>query len=134
VPERISAAFRHYLDKHHTISPQEPDRIVPLTKDLAEIQKKRDGLYVSVKGAPPNAKLTVVEGKNRSVASIDGTPVPLSEPKIMTAGIKATPKGTQMIKLKTVADKSWVCVFAQPSATSKKTLISYPLQTENVDR
>lgn len=133
VPERISVAFRHYLDKHHVISPQAPDRIVPLTKDLAQIQKKRDGLYLVIKGAPPKAKLTVVEGKYRSVSSIKGIPVPLSEPKILVSGINVTPAGDQTIKLKNTAQK-WVCVVAQPSMTSKKVLISYPLDLEKIEK
>jgi hypothetical protein len=131
VPERISVAFRHYLDKHHVISPQAPDRIVPLTKNLAQIQRKRDGLYLSIKDAPPNSKLTIVEGTHRSVASIKGFPVPLANPKIFETGIKATADGTQLIKLKGIAEKSWVCVYAQPTVTSKKVLISYPLELEN---
>ncbi|MBI2810652.1 MAG: bifunctional metallophosphatase/5'-nucleotidase [Candidatus Melainabacteria bacterium] len=131
VPERISVAFRHYLDKHHTISPQAPDRIVPLTKDLAQIEKKRDGLYLSVKNAPPNSKLTIVEGTHSSVASIRGVPVPLSNPKILATGIKATPEGAQLIKLKGVSNKSWICVYAQPTTASKKILVSYPMELEN---
>ncbi len=128
VPERISAAFRHYLDKHHVISPQAPDRIVPLTKDLAQIQKKRDGLYLSIKDAPPNSKLTVVEGTHRGVSSLRDVPVPLSNPKIVETGIKATAEGSQLVKLNGVAAKSWVCVYARPSATTKKIMISYPLE------
>jgi 5'-nucleotidase len=130
VPERISAAFRHYLDKHHTISPQSPDRIVPLTKDLAQLQKVSDGLQVVVQGAPPNSKLTVIQGTHRSVASINGVPVPVASPKVLVTGIKSTPDGSRSIKLKNVSDKSWICVYAQPTATSKKLLISYPLAVE----
>lgn len=131
VPERISVAFRHYLDKHHVISPQNPDRIVPLTKDLAQIQKKREGLYLSIKDAPPNSKLTVVEGTHRGVSSVKGVPVPLSNPKVVQTGIKATADGSQLVKLNNVAAKSWVCVYAQPTATSKKVMISYPLALDS---
>ncbi|RTL38785.1 MAG: bifunctional metallophosphatase/5'-nucleotidase [Candidatus Melainabacteria bacterium] len=130
VPERISVAFRHYLDKHHEITPNLPDRIVPLTKDLAQVEKKQNGIYLVVKNAPPNSKLTVVEGTNRGVSTINGVVVPLSNPKILSAGLKTGTTGTQSIKLTGKSEKGWVCVFAKPVGAAKKALISYPLDVE----
>jgi 5'-nucleotidase / UDP-sugar diphosphatase len=136
IPERISVAFRHYLDKHHDVTPQASNRIVPLTAGLAELEKKKDGYYLSIKGAPADAKLTVVEGSGSGVESIKNIPVPLSHPKILQTGIKATADGTQTIKLG--SDKGsldgWVCVYAQPTPTSKKVLTSYPLELKSLSK
>lgn len=130
VPERISAAFRHYLDNHHVIAPQTPDRIVPLTKDLAQLHKKNGELSVSVKEVPPNSRLTVIEGTQRGVSAIRGMTVPVANPKVLETGIKALPGGTQAIKLKSTNDKGFICVYAQPIGASKKAMISYPLEVQ----
>lgn len=129
IPERISVAFRHYLANHHTISPQAPDRIVPLTKDLAEIEKRGDGLTIVVKGVPVNSRLTVIEGPHKGVQCVNGVPVPLAAPKIVTSGLRVRADGTQLIKLgKTINDKSVFCVVARTNPPGKKVLISYPLE------
>jgi 5'-nucleotidase / UDP-sugar diphosphatase len=120
VPERISAAFRHYLDKHHVISPQAPDRIVPLTRGLAQLHRKGSDISVSVKDVPPNCRLTVVEGTQRGVSAIRGMTVPVSNPKVLETGIKSEPGGTQSIKLHSANDKGWICVYAQPIGATEK--------------
>ncbi|HEY9679619.1 MAG TPA: bifunctional UDP-sugar hydrolase/5'-nucleotidase [Drouetiella sp.] len=128
VQERISAAFRHYLAKHHTITPQQPDRIVPLTAELATLEKRSTGAVISVKGAPPKARLTLVTGSERGVDCFEGTAVPLSHPKLVAGALKASVQGTQTIKVPTseTSDK-WYCVIAQSPTATKKVLVSYPL-------
>jgi 5'-nucleotidase len=134
VQERISVAFRHFLDKHHEVSPQSPNRIVPLTADLAQLQKKNGELYLQIK-APTGSKLTVVEGSSSGLESIGNIPVPLTNPKIFESGFKEGADGTFTIKLgkskNALKGERWVCVYAKPSLAAKKTLISYPIEIKN---
>ncbi len=134
VPERISAAFRHFLDKHHVIVPQSPDRIVPLTKNLAQLERKQNGLYLNVSNAPPNAKLTILHGAQRGVSSANGMVVPLFGAKVSLTGAKTGPNGSVSIKLKDAPEKGWICVWAQPIGAAKKAMISYPLEVGKAAR
>jgi hypothetical protein len=131
----MSVSFRHYLSQHKDLKPEPPSRIIPISRDVAEVKWESGAPYVEVKNVPRNAHLTLVEGVGRGVSSIDDKPVPLNSPKVIEDGVKASEEGTYKFKLPAaVADtkdpEKQVCVIAMPAgmvSAKNHAVFSYPV-------
>jgi len=138
LPDRLSVALTGFLKTHPTVTPALPSRIVPLTPDLLNLEKRDGTSKLVIKGCQPDSRVTLFWGTEAGIENINGIPVPLSDPKVLKTGLHSGPLGEieYPLPLKLPADTKKrvlvVAVIQPPKAVrvTKRTLISYPLSVE----
>lgn len=134
--ERVSIPFKNYLLKNPRVSPQPPNRIVPVTEGLLSLSGS-DTLRID--GAAVGSRITLVRGTGEGVEPVFGSiPVPLKDAFVIASGIDVEQPGAVTIKNlsrllekgKDVNAPAWVAAIVHPpkKGRNRKTLISYPIQ------
>jgi 5'-nucleotidase len=139
LPDLLSDAFHKYLAKHKSVHPQAPNRIVPLTGDLAEFLGKPDEKLV-VHLPTAGSKVTLLYGKELGVEPFSKTTETLPVPIIgQSSPEPAKNKGSwhnrspQMVVevsgLKHLNEYPYLVVICQParSTSAKQVEVSYPI-------
>lgn len=128
--ERLSEVLADYLYKMKRVSPNKPNRIVPVSGGLLALKKTGEALTLELTGCPPNSPLTLVMGDGPGVSTVAGPlPVPLMNAKVYRTGSRSDQTGSFKWRLRSAPAKKWFSVIVHPSKRkgAYKTLISKPV-------
>ncbi len=146
--DKLSVPFHKYLLKHKLIAPQEPNRIVPVTAQLAKIEAQAGGkerltihsgngaAKVEVLSAPALGVVPVAFDKESSAVSenLAHFPVPLSQALYAKVSGRCDQNGDCVLEARNdqinrFGKAHFISVIARParSSSTKKVEISYPL-------
>jgi 5'-nucleotidase / UDP-sugar diphosphatase len=130
--QRLAKFFRDYLARQKTVSPQTPNRIVPVASDLAAVDVKTDSHQpqMVIKAHTPGARVLIVRGTGRGVSLIKGTkyPVPLQNAKLIRSTTLG--RGEKEVHVTLPQDKSSQAQYAAillPKGQSQPPQVSSPL-------
>jgi hypothetical protein len=121
--------FKEYLDTHHTIAPERPLRIVPVTDNLLALAKIDDKMTVQIRGATPLSHITFVSGDTRGISCLEnGIPVPVANGRVIGKA-QCDDSGSCDWHLPSTNTGAYITAVTTPMKSSDgKKLISYPVK------
>jgi len=143
LPELLSQTLHKYLLRQKGICAKLPNRIAPLTSELARI------ISISSKSGPvlkvflpfPSCKVTIVTGNKLGVESVttvtrNPLPVPLEKPCVLKRSPLNRMNGCQLFDLSDLTASEGTLYIAavcrkQGSASARATQVSYPIRLLN---
>lgn len=133
--DRIADAMVAYLAVQHNLTPEPPQRIVPVHEGLLKVEGSKRKCTLHVRDAFPGSKLTFVAGTDQGVEAVDNIPVPVREATVIGRAIaNSSGESTLHLTLKdaTQTDQLWFSVIIHPPKGTgmAKALISYPTQMD----
>lgn len=142
--DRLAVVLSRYLQRHKQVTSAQPSRIARIQEGMLSVIEHAGKRQLKLKCSIPNARLTLVTGTGKGIEPIAGPlPVPLSDPQVIEAGIRADESGEYFWPLpltlsdarrnsksgKGAAKNSWAVAIAYPAdkRTGARPLISSPI-------
>lgn len=131
--ERLSKFFKEYLLQHKVVTPQQPNRIIPLNSEIATFETTGPKKFpqLLIKSNLAGAKVYLVRGTGKDICLLRGNafPVPLKRPQLVFSTVIAPGQTEVVLPIpKAEGSKLEYVGIVVPKHHPDQALISAPLE------